>query len=293
MFLLDTCTVSGKSGTIRGYAKVNLTLDVLGRRPDGYHDILTVMRTVDVFDTVEMSLTGEGIDLTTSLDFLPTDEGNIAYRAAKAVLLETGIKTGVKIHITKNIPCGAGMGGGSADGAAVLVLLNKLLGVPLGEERLLEIGAKIGADVPFCIMCGTCVAEGIGEKLTKVNTKNPVPVLVVKPEVSISTPLMYKKLDEEEIDKRPDTPAMIKALEAGDQRKIAELMYNVMEAPAIAEHPVILKIKQDMLKGGALNAMMTGSGSAVFGVFNSMKEAQVCANEFYGQFKDVFLGNLI
>ena len=285
--------ISGNKGTAKGFAKVNLTLDVLDKRPDGYHNILSIMRTVDIYDTVEISLVNEGIELTTSLDFLPTDRGNIAYRAAEALILESGIKTGAKIHITKNIPCGAGMGGGSADGAAVLVLLNKLLGSPVTVERLLEIGAKIGADVPFCIMCGTCIAEGIGEKLTRLSVNNTIPVVVVKPEVSISTPMMYKKLDERKIEKRPDTPAMIEALRSGDIKRVAELLYNVMEAPATEEHGVIGEIKEKMIKHGALGSIMTGSGSAVFGIFSSRKEADLCAEEFRYRFREVYSGNLI
>lgn len=293
MLLSDSFIISGSKGTAKGYAKVNLTLDVLSKRPDGYHDILTIMRTVDIFDTVEISLIDEGIELSTSLDFLPTDRSNIAYRAAEAIFLETGIKKGAKIHITKNIPCGAGMGGGSADGAAVLALLNELLGSPISKQRLLEIGAGIGADVPFCIMCGTCVAEGIGDRLREIPAKEIIPVVVVKPEVSISTPLMYKKLDQKEITKRPDTNGMIQALETGNIQKTAELLYNVMEEPAIEEHPIILKIKEDMIKAGALNAMMTGSGSAVFGIFKTCEEADKCAKAFLKSFKEVYSSKLI
>ena len=293
MLLSDSCILAGSKGTVKGYAKVNLTLDVLSKRPDGYHDISTIMRTVDIFDTVEISLTEEGIELSTSVDFLPTDEKNIAYRAAKALLSEAGIEKGVKIHITKNIPCGAGMGGGSADGAAVLVLLNKLLGSPVSIEKLLEIGAKIGADVPFCIMCGTYLAEGIGEVLTKVSAKGSIPVVVVKPEVSISTPLMYKKLDEREIEKRPDTNAMIEALEEGNGERVAKLLYNVMEDAAAEEHPIILKIKEELISKGAINAIMTGSGSAVFGIFKTSAEADKCAKELSSSFGAVFSSNLI
>lgn len=293
MLLSDSLIISGNTGTAKGYAKVNLTLDVLCKRPDGYHDISTIMRTVDIFDTVEISLTEEGIELSTSADFLPTDEKNIAYRAAKALLFEAGIEKGVKIHITKNIPCGAGMGGGSADGAAVLVLLNKLLGSPVSIEKLLEIGAKIGADVPFCIMCGTYLAEGIGEVLTKVSAKGSIPVVVVKPEVSISTPLMYKKLDEREIEKRPDTNAMIEALEEGSGEKVAKLLYNVMEDAAVEEHPIILKIKEELISKGAINAIMTGSGSAVFGIFKTSAEADKCAKKLSSSFGAVFSSSLI
>ena len=293
MLLSDSCILAGNKGTVKGYAKVNLTLDVLSKRPDGYHDISTIMRTVDIYDTVEISLTDEGIELSTSLDFLPTDEKNIAYRAAQAIFSETGIQKGAKIHITKNIPCGAGMGGGSADGAAVLVLLNKLLGSPVSTKRLLEIGAKIGADVPFCIMCGTYLAEGIGEVLSEVSAKGNISVVVVKPEVSISTPLMYKKLDEREILKRPDTKGMIKVLEKGNTEKIAELLYNVMEEAAIEEHPIISEIKESLIKKGAINAIMTGSGSAVFGIFKTTEEADKCAKDLSGVFGQVFSSNLI
>lgn len=289
MFLSDMCTVSGNKGTGKGYAKVNLTLDVTGKRPDGYHDIQTIMRTVNLYDTVTAELTKDlGIQLTTTLDWLPTDSKNIAYRAAQMLLEEVGAKVGVKLHIQKTIPCGAGMGGGSADGAIVLALLNRLLGNPVSGEKLLELGAKIGADVPFCLMCGTAIATGIGEKLEPLDIKGTVPVLVVKPEVSVSTPEMYRIIDECDILVRPDTKSAAEALKAGDIQALAKSMCNIMEASAINMHPVIGEIRDKMLKNGALGAMMTGSGSAVFGIFTDTQSADSCSKLFAEDFKDVY-----
>ena len=294
MFLSDMCVVSGNYGMVNAYAKINLTLDVTGKRPDGYHDILTIMRSVNLYDTVSAELKQDrGIELTTNLSWLPTDSGNIAYRAAEAVIKQTGASCGVKIHIQKRIPCGAGMGGGSADGAAVIALLNRLLGNKLCDEQLLEIGAKIGADVPFCLMCGTCVASGIGEKLEKVDAKGTVPVLIVKPQVSISTAEMYRTLDDCVIQKRPCTEQMKKALENGNVHDIAANLCNVMEPPAILQHSIIEDIKKEMISGGAVGAMMTGSGSAVFGVFDSQKNADMCAWRFIQQYDDVYSVSMI
>lgn len=289
MFLADMCTISGSRGVGRGFAKVNLTLDVTGKRPDGYHDILTVMRTVNLYDTVTVEITKDtGIQLTTTLDWLPTDGKNIAYRAAEKLLKETGANVGVKIHIEKTIPCGAGMGGGSADGAIVLALLNRLLGNPVSDERLLELGAQIGADVPFCLMGGTAVASGIGEKLEPVTAKGTIPVLVVKPEVSVSTPEMYRIIDECEISVRPDTNSMVEALKSGRMESVARYMCNIMEQPAINIHPIIGEIRDRMLKCGALGAMMTGSGSAVFGIFSKTEDADRCGEMLSGDFKNVY-----
>ena len=289
MFLADMCTISGNKGIGKGYAKVNLTLDVTGKRPDGYHDILTIMRTVNLYDTVTAELTKhEGIQLTTTLRWLPTDSRNIAYRAAQKLLSEVGADVGVKLHIQKTIPCGAGMGGGSADGAIVLALLNRLLGNPVSDKKLLELGAEVGADVPFCLMCGTAVATGIGEKLEPLEVKGTIPVLVVKPEVSVSTPEMYRIIDGCEISVRPDTTAVAEALKKGDIRSVAKSICNIMEPPAINMHPVIGEIRDKMIESGALGAMMTGSGSAVFGIFTDTKSADECGKLFADKFKYVY-----
>ena len=289
MFLADMCTVSGNRGMGKGFAKVNLTLDVTGKRPDGYHDIITIMRSVNLYDTVTAELTeAPGIQLTTTLDWLPTDSKNIAYRAAEKLLAETGAKVGVKLHIQKTIPCGAGMGGGSADGAIVLALLNRLLGNPVTDEKLLELGAGIGADVPFCLMGGTAVATGIGEKLEPVKVNGTVPVLIVKPEVSVSTPEMYRIIDECEITVRPDTNAAVEALKTGNVKAVANTMCNIMEPPAVSMHPVIGEIRDGMLKNGALGAMMTGSGSAVFGIFDTTEAADKCGRLFAEKFENVY-----
>lgn len=294
MFLLDKCIIDGSMGQVNAYAKVNLTLDVTGKRPDGYHDILSIMRIVDIFDVVRIELNNKGgIELSTNLDCLPTDHNNIAYKAAEAVLKMTKVSKGVKIHIHKNIPCGAGMGGGSADGAAVLALINKLLGSMLTPHQLLDIGAKIGADIPFCLMGGTCVASGIGERLEPVRSKGNIPILVVKPEVSIYTAQMYNVIDTAKIENRPLTDEMKSALEKGDIKGVADLLCNVMEKPAIAQHPVIAAIRDKMVEQGALGAMMTGSGSAVFGIFESDEAVKRASNAFIDEYEDVYCTAMI
>lgn len=294
MFLSDKCVIDGAKGVVKAYAKVNLTLDVTGKRPDGYHDILSIMRVVDIYDVITIEIKDmPGIELTTSLEWLPTDSRNIAYKAAQAIIQATDFKKGVRIHILKNIPCGAGMGGGSADGAGVLALFNKLLDNKLSDSQLLEIGAKIGADIPFCLTGGTCIASGIGEKLIPIHSKGVVNILVVKPEVSISTQQMYNVIDNIQIVRRPDSDTMIKALETGNVREIAANLCNVMELPAIDQHSVIGEIRSRMLENGALGAMMTGSGSAVFGIFETDEAVRQCGRVFKDDYEDLFCTTMI
>lgn len=294
MFLYDNCVISGNKGIAKAFAKVNLTLDVLGKREDGYHSLETIMRAVNLYDTITICLNDTGvIKLTSDAEHIPTDQRNIAYKAARRYLNFANSPKGMTIHIKKVIPSGAGMGGGSADGAAVLVLLNKLFNDKVSPKDLLTIGANIGADVPFCMMCGTHVATGIGEILSPVKVNDTIPILVVKPEVSISTPEMYKMIDNSYIINRPDTSEMIKALEKGDIYSVASKLCNVMEPVAISVHKEIETIKNKMLENGALGAMMTGSGSAVFGIFETAKAAEECSKIFINDYKDVYSTELL
>lgn len=251
----------------RAYAKINLTLDVLRKREDGYHDIRTVMQTISLCDDVEIDVdTGKPWALTCGADGIPCDERNLAWKAARAFFDRLGREPdGVTIRITKRIPSEAGLAGGSADAAAVLRALNRWANEPLSVDELCAVGARVGSDVPFCVLGGTALAEGRGEQLTKLPAAPELHLVVCKPPLAFSTPALYKRLDSIAIGKRPDTDAMLAALHSGDREQIASLLCNVFEQ-AVSD-PQIEAIKQELRSHGALGAIMTGSGSAVFGVF--------------------------
>lgn len=251
----------------RAYAKINLTLDVLNRREDGYHDIRTVMQTVTLCDEIGIDVdTGRPWTLTCNTAGIPCDERNLAWKAARAFFDRLGKEPdGVEIRIAKRIPSEAGLAGGSADAAAVLRALNRWADDPLSLDELCAVGARVGSDVPFCVLGGTALAEGRGERLTKLPDAPELHLVVCKPPLAFSTPALYKKLDSIEIGERPDTAAMLAAIESGDRVQIASLLCNVFEQ-AVSD-PQIEAIKQELISHGALGAMMTGSGSAVFGIF--------------------------
>ena len=251
----------------RAYAKINLTLDVLSRREDGYHDIRTVMQTISLCDEIEIDVdTGRPWALTCGAAGIPCDGRNLAWKAARVFFDRLGREPGgLAIRIMKRIPSEAGLGGGSADAAAVLRALNRWADDPLSLDELCAVGAQVGSDVPFCVLCGTALAEGRGERLTKLPDAPQLQLVVCKPPLAFSTPALYKKLDSIGIRERPDTDAMIRALRSGDREQIASLLCNVFEQ-AVSD-PQIEEIKQELRSHGALGAMMTGSGSAVFGIF--------------------------
>lgn len=263
---------------LKALGKLNLGLDILGTRPNGYHDVRMVMQTVYLYDKVFMEKTeGPGVALTTTLSFLPDNENNLGYRAAKMLIDEFEIKKGVKIHLEKHIPVAAGMAGGSADAAAVLFGMNRLFGLRLTEEELKERGVRLGADVPYCIMRGTVLAEGIGEILTPLPPMPRCYVLIAKPSISASTKVVYEKMDALTIEKHPDIDAIIDGLKQGDIRKVAGNMGNVLELVMLEDFPVLKKIKASMIESGALNAMMSGSGPTVFGIFTVRSAAKQAA----------------
>ncbi|PHV69373.1 4-(cytidine 5'-diphospho)-2-C-methyl-D-erythritol kinase [Sporanaerobium hydrogeniformans] len=266
---------------LKGRAKINLTLDVVGKRENGYHDLQMIMQSISLYDTLYIrKIKAQGVRLSSNYAWLPTNEKNIAYRAAELFFEETGIQGGVAIEITKRIPVGAGLAGGSTDAAATLIGLNKLFGTKLTKASLMEIGLKLGADVPFCILKGTALAEGIGEELTPLSPMPYVPLVIVKPPFSVSTAAVYKNLDYKSLEKHPNTPQMIKHIENGNIQAIANEMVNVLETVTIPMHPVIEEIKAKLMKEGALGAMMSGSGSAVFGIFETKEAAVRAANYF-------------
>lgn len=287
--LSDHIVITGGRAIARSYAKINLTLDVLGRRENGYHDIEMIMQSVSLFDLVLVDKTLNGINISTNLRFLPNNEKNIAYLAAREFFKETGIDGGCRIMIHKNIPVSAGLAGGSGNAAAVLCALDMLYNTCLGADKLCEIGLRLGADVPFCILGGTYLAEGIGEKLSPLPMLKKCPILLVKPPINISTAAIYEAIDNAQINSRPDNPAMAAALKCGDITRISQLLSNVMGTVTENMHPVIHGIKEKMIKNGALGAEMSGSGPTVFGIFPDFKTAKASHDSFAYQFKDVFI----
>ena len=273
------------------FAKLNLTLDVLGKRPDGYHDIKSVMQTISIRDDVEIDVgTGKSWTLECTQEGIPTDEKNLAWKAAK-VYCDAMQKDpeGIAIRITKRIPSGAGMGGGSADAAAVLRALNRHYGDPLSILALAELGAQVGSDVPFCVLCGTAMAEGRGERLRKLPDLPDCVFVVCKPAFSVSTPELYQKIDAVAIPKHPDHMAMESALLAGDIGKIADLIYNVFDPVVTAEHLEMNYIKSICNSYGTLGMQMTGSGSAVYAIMPSFEYAAVVCNMLKDNYPNVFI----
>jgi len=255
---------------LKAFAKINLSLDVLSKREDSYHEIRSIMQTIDLYDIINIEPIDEDtIIVTTSNENIPTDNKNHAHIAASIMKERFEIKKGIRIHIQKNIPISAGLAGGSCDAAAVLKGINILFGLNLSLEQLQEIGREIGADVPFCLVGGTALCEGIGEKITRLNDCPKMNVLIAKPEVYVSTQFVYEALDLNKIKKRPDTEAIIEAINNGDIKQIAKNMCNVLETVTINQYPVINKVKDIMRKNKAIGVVMTGSGPAVVGIFSN------------------------
>ncbi len=273
------------------FAKLNLTLDVLGKREDGYHDLQSVMQTISMRDDIEIDIgTGKPWKLLCSKEGIPTDERNLAWKAAKVYFEATGKDpNGLEIRITKRIPTEAGLGGGSADAAAVLRALNKYYDNPLSIYALAELGALVGSDVPFCTVCGTAMVEGRGERLRKLPNMPDCVFVVCKPDFASSTPELYKKLDESAIAKRPNNQAMESALLSGDLGKIAENLCNVFDPVVTEDHLELNYIKSIFNSYGSVGQQMTGSGSAVFAIVPNFEFAAVICNMLRDNYPEVFI----
>lgn len=266
---------------LKALAKINIGLDVLRRREDGYHDVKMIMQTVGIYDQICLNREKTpGIRVKTNLFYLPDNENNLVYKAAKLLMDEFSIEDGVSIDLNKYIPVAAGMAGGSSDAASVLYGMNKMFSLGLSQDELMRRGVKIGADVPYCIMRGTALAEGIGEILTPLPPMPACFVLVAKPGISVSTKFVYENLHANNLrpEQHPDIDAAIAGIRAGDLKATAQAMGNVLELVTAREYPVIEEIKNFMKKRGALNAMMSGSGPTVFGLFENKTTAR---NAFY------------
>jgi 4-diphosphocytidyl-2-C-methyl-D-erythritol kinase len=266
--------------SLKALAKINLGLDVVRRREDGYHEVRMVMQTIHLYDRLDISKSDKsGIELTTNLSFLPVNENNLLCRAGKLLMDEFQIKEGVKVVLDKRIPVAAGMAGGSTDAAAMLYGMNRLFSLGLSKRELMERGVQIGADVPYCIMRGTALAEGIGEKLTELPPMVKCPVLIAKPSISVSTKFVYQNLKLDGQTVHPDIDRLVKDIEDKDLRAITRDMGNVLETVTIPNYPVIAQIKEQMLRSGAVGAMMSGSGPTVFGLFDDMGTAKRALRE--------------
>jgi len=273
------------------FAKLNLTLDVLGKRADGYHDLKSVMQTISIRDDIEIDLdTGKPWKLLCTMEGIPTDETNLAWKAAKIYFERIGKEpTGIEIRIKKRIPVQSGLGGGSADAAAVLRALNKHYGDPLSIWALAELGSMVGSDVPFCTICGTAMVEGRGERLRKLPDMPDCVLVICKPDFSVSTPELYRKIDSVAIPKRPDHSAMESALFSGDIGRVAENLYNVFDPVVTGEHLELNYIKSIFNSYGSLGQQMTGSGSAVFAIAPSFEYAAVICNMLKDNYPDVYI----
>lgn len=267
---------------VKALAKINLGLDVVRKREDGYHEVRMIMQTIHLYDQLLIEKTKErGIQITANLDFLPTDESNLIYKAAKLLQDTYEMKEGVSVKLQKYIPIAAGMAGGSTDAAAVLYGMNELFHLGIKRQRLMELGVKIGADVPYCLMRGTALAEGIGEKLKSLPPVPKCPVLIAKPGIGVSTKYVYENLKLDEQTKHPNIYAQLDAIRKHDLRGIAAHMGNLLETVTIPKYPVIDEIKRCMMENGALVSMMSGSGPTVFGLFEEERTAQ----EAYSQMR--------
>lgn len=273
------------------YAKVNLSLDILGKREDGYHDLKSVMQTVSLRDDIEIDVgTGKPWCLKCDKEGIPCDERNLAWKAAKVYCDTLGKNPGgLEIRITKRIPSQAGMGGGSSDAAAVLRALNRYYGDPITVEELADLGAKVGSDVPFCVVGGTCVCEGRGEKLRKLPDMPQCYLVVCKPRFSVSTPELFQRIDGEQITDRPDHAAMENALIAGDLEQLACNVFNVFDPVVTKDHPELNDIKSVMTEYGALTCQMTGSGSATFAIVEDPLSAVAISGLLKSDDREVFV----
>ena len=279
---------------IKAYAKINIALDVVGKREDGYHLLKMIMQTVDLYDVIEIiKISSNDIKLICNKPYVPTDERNLAYKAANLFKQTYNINEGVSINLIKNIPVSAGMAGGSSDAAAVLKLMNRLFNINATDEELRILGLKLGADVPYCINGGTALCEGIGEKITQLKPFKDKIVVIVKPPFGVSTKEVYKAFDLSKVIYHPRVDDIMKAMKNDDIHFVANNMRNLLENVTLRKHRVISNIKEEFKSLDAIGTMMSGSGPTVFALFDDMLKAQECYDEMKKKYKDVFISRTI
>ncbi|MBM6859755.1 4-(cytidine 5'-diphospho)-2-C-methyl-D-erythritol kinase [Clostridium saudiense] len=278
---------------IRAYAKVNISLDVVGKREDGYHLLKMIMQNIDLYDEIIVEKQSSDITIECNKNYVPIDSRNLAYKAAMVFKERYNISECVKIKIFKNIPVSAGLAGGSTDAAAVLKVMNKLFEVNAPKEELMELGLKLGADIPYCIQGGTALCEGVGEIITPLKPFKDKIIVLVKPSFGVSTKEVYKNFELEKVKKHPETEALINAMAKDDLRYVAYNMRNLLENVTLKKHKVLINLKEEMNKYGAINSMMSGSGPTVFAFFDDMLKAQKCFEKMKEKYNEVFLTRTI
>ena len=278
---------------LKAYAKVNISLDIVGKREDNYHLLSMIMQNIDLYDEIDLVEQSEGITISCNKSYVPTDERNLAYKAAKLFMNTYNINSGVEINIEKNIPVAAGLAGGSTDCAAVLKMMNKIFNINVSDDELMQLGVKLGADVPYCIIGGTALCEGIGEKITKLKPfKNHILVLV-KPPFGVSTKEVYKAFDLEKARIHPNTNNIIEKMKQDDLIFVSSNMKNLLENVTLKKYKSLIGIKEDMISLGSVGALMSGSGPSVFGFFDDMTKAQKCYDKMKERYTDVFITRTI
>ena len=279
---------------IKAYAKINISLDIVGKREcDGYHLLKMIMQNIDLYDEISIEKQKSGITISCNKSYVPTDSRNLAYKAASLFKDTYNIEDGVHINIIKNIPVSAGLAGGSTDAAAVLKLMNQIFKVNASNEELMELGLKLGADIPYCINGGTALCEGIGEKITTLKPFKDKILVLVKPSFGVSTKEVYKAFNLDRVRLHPKTEKLIEAMEQDDLYYVANNMKNLLENVTLIKHNVLIKIKEEMNRYGAVGSMMSGSGPSVFAFFDDMLKAQRCYEKMKENHREVFLTRTI
>ena len=278
---------------IKAYAKINIALDIVGKREDGYHLLRMIMQSIDLYDIIEINKINSGINLKCNKHYVPTDERNLAYKAAKLFMETYSIKDGVEIELIKHIPVSAGLAGGSTDAAGVLKLMNKMFNINASEEELKVLGLKLGADIPYCISGGTALCEGVGEKITQLKGFKDKILVLIKPPFGVSTKEVYKSFDLTKVIFHPRIEALIEAMGNDDIYFVANNMKNLLENVTLRRHRVLMNIKEEVKIEGSIGTMMSGSGPTVFAFFDDMLKAQVCYDNMKKKYKDVFITRTI
>jgi len=278
---------------IKAYAKINISLDIVGKREDGYHLLEMIMQSIDLYDELNIEKQNKDITIKCNKPYVPTDERNLAYKAAKLFMEKYKINSGVSININKNIPVCAGLAGGSTDGAAVLKAMNTIFDIHASDEELMELGLQLGADVPYCIKGGTALCRGIGEEVTKLSDFKDKILVLVKPPFGVSTKSVYQEFDLSKARSHPNTDVLIKAIEENDLRIVANNMKNLLENVTLRKHKILINIKEEMKNSGSIGTMMSGSGPTVFAFFDDMLKAQKCFEKMKLKYNDVFITRTI
>lgn len=274
---------------IKAYAKINISLDIVGKRKDGYHLLEMIMQSIDLYDEINIEKQTENITISCDKQYVPIDERNLAYKAAKLFKEEFNINSGVNININKNIPVCAGLAGGSTDAAAVLKIMNKLFNINASEEKLMELGLKLGADVPYCINGGTALCKGIGEDVTNLKPFKDKILVLVKPPFGVSTKSVYQDFNLDKVRSHPNTDVLIKAIEEDNLELVCNNMKNLLENVTLRKHKILINIKEEMKRYGSIGTMMSGSGPTVFAFFDNMLSAQRCFEKMRLKYTDVFI----